>query len=52
MTMAVVLPHHQGTLPDALKAGLATLDEHALAALGFERLHFLSVAVRGARGAT
>ena len=37
-TMAVVLPHHQGTLPDALKAGLATLDEHALAALGFERL--------------
>jgi hypothetical protein len=37
-TLAVVLPHHQGTLPDALKAGLATLDEHALAALGFERL--------------
>lgn len=37
-TLAVVLPHAQGTLPDALKAGLATLDEHALAILGFERL--------------
>ncbi len=37
-TLAVVLPHAQGTLPDALKAGLATLDEQALAALGFERL--------------
>ncbi len=37
-TLAVVLPHAQGTLPNALKAGLASLDEHALAALGFERL--------------
>jgi hypothetical protein len=37
-TLAVVLPHAQGTLPDALKRGLASLDEHALAALGFERL--------------
>ncbi len=37
-TLAVVLPHAQGTLPEALKRGLASLDEHALAALGFERL--------------
>jgi hypothetical protein len=37
-TLAVVLPHAQGTLPEALKRGLANLDEHALAALGFERL--------------
>jgi hypothetical protein len=32
------MPHAQGTLPDALKAGLASVDEHALAMLGFERL--------------
>jgi hypothetical protein len=37
-TLAVVLPHQQGTLPDALKAGLASLDEHALTTPGFERL--------------
>ena len=37
-TLAVVLPHAQGTLPDALKRGLASVNEHALAALGLERL--------------
>ncbi|MGB4115901.1 MAG: hypothetical protein WBK51_05075 [Polaromonas sp.] len=37
-TLAVVLPHAQGRLPDAVKRGLANLDEQALAALGFERL--------------
>ena len=37
-TLALVLPHAQGTLPEALKRGLASLDEHALAAVGFERL--------------
>ena len=37
-TLAVVLPHAQGRLPEALKRGLANLDEHAVAALGFERL--------------
>lgn len=37
-TLAVVVPHDQGRLPEALKAGLATLDEHAVAAMGFERL--------------
>jgi hypothetical protein len=37
-TLAVVLPHAQGSLPQALQHGLANLDEHALAAMGFERL--------------
>jgi hypothetical protein len=37
-TLVVVLPHTRGSLPGALKHGLANLDEHALAALGFERL--------------
>jgi hypothetical protein len=44
-TLAVVLPHAQGGLPEALKRGLASLDEHAVAALGFERL----LVVRSAR---
>jgi hypothetical protein len=44
-TLAVVLPHAQGRLPEALQRGLASLDEHAVAALGFERL----VVVRTAR---
>ncbi|WP_298932794.1 hypothetical protein [uncultured Ramlibacter sp.] len=38
VTLAVVLPHAQGRLPEALKRGLAGLDEQAVAALGFERL--------------
>ena len=37
-TLAVVMPHAQGRLPDALKHGLASLDEQAVAALGFERM--------------
>ncbi len=37
-TLAVVQPHAQGRLPDALKRGLASLDEHAVVALGFERV--------------
>ncbi|HYD75138.1 hypothetical protein [Ramlibacter sp.] len=44
-TLAVVLPHAQGRLPEALKHGLASLDEQAVAALGFERL----LIVRSAR---
>ncbi|RYF41045.1 MAG: hypothetical protein EOO25_10995 [Comamonadaceae bacterium] len=40
-TIAVVLPHAQGRLPEALKRGLASLDEHAVAALGFDRLLFI-----------
>lgn len=37
-TLVVVVPHAQGRLPDAVKRGLANLDEQALAAIGFERL--------------
>ena len=37
-TLAIVLPHAPGTLPEALKQGLASLNEHAIASLGFERL--------------
>ncbi|MDB5964497.1 MAG: hypothetical protein JWQ72_997 [Polaromonas sp.] len=37
-TLVVVLPHAQGRLPDALKRGLASLDEHAVAAQGFGRV--------------
>lgn len=40
-TLAVVLPHAQGRLPEALKRGLAGLTEQAVAALGFERLLFI-----------
>lgn len=44
-TLAVALPHEQGRLPEALKRGLASLDEQAVAALGFERL----IIIRSAR---
>lgn len=37
-TLVVVMPHAPGRLPDALKRGLANLDEQAVAALGFERV--------------
>jgi hypothetical protein len=37
-TVAIVLPHAQGRLPEALKRGLASLDEQAVASLGFERV--------------
>jgi hypothetical protein len=47
-TLAVVLPHAQGRLPEALKRGLASLDEHAVAALGFERLLFIRTAQKPA----
>lgn len=40
-TLAVVLPHAPGRLPEALKHGLASLDEHAVASLGFERVLLL-----------
>jgi len=39
--LLVVLPHAQASLPDALKRGLASLDEHAVATLGFEHLVFM-----------
>lgn len=37
-TLAVVQPHAQGRLPEALKRGLASLDEAAVARLDFDRL--------------
>lgn len=37
-TLAVVLPYAQGRLPEAVKRGLANLDEQAVAALGFDCL--------------
>lgn len=37
-TLAIVQPHAPALLPAALRHGLATLDEQAVAALGFERL--------------
>jgi hypothetical protein len=40
-TLAIVLPHAPGRLPEALKRGLANLDEQAVAALGFDRLVLL-----------
>lgn len=43
--LVLVLPHAPALLPQALKAGLATLDEQAVDALGFEQL----VIVRPAR---
>jgi len=46
-SLIVVVPHTAGLLPTALKAGLASLDEGAVAALGFEHLVFM----RPAQGA-
>jgi len=39
--LVVVVPHAPGLLPQALKAGLASLDEGAVAALGFDHLVFM-----------
>ncbi|HVE53991.1 MAG TPA: hypothetical protein VNB23_11475 [Ramlibacter sp.] len=47
-TLAVVLPHAPGQLPDALKRGLASLDEQAVAAQGFDRLLILRSAQKPA----
>ncbi|MEO8388732.1 MAG: hypothetical protein ABI546_10060 [Polaromonas sp.] len=46
-TLVVVVPHAAGRLPDALKRGLADLDEQLVASLGFERV----LLVRSARKA-
>jgi hypothetical protein len=45
--LLVVVPHSPALLPQALKAGLASLDEGAVAALGFEHLLFLRAAQPG-----
>ena len=39
--LVVVMPHAPATLPQALKQGLANLDEQAVAALGFDHLVFV-----------
>lgn len=44
-SLAVVMPHVAGRLPQAVQRGLATLDEQAVAAIGFEQL----LIVRSAR---
>ena len=37
-TLVVVIPHAQGSLPQALRHGLASIDEQQVVALGFERV--------------
>lgn len=46
-TLVVVVPHAPGLLPQALKAGLASLDEAAVAACGFAHLVFMRPAQAG-----
>ncbi len=46
--LIVVLPHAPAALPAALQQGLANLDEHAVAALGFEHLVFVRSAQKPA----
>ena len=43
-TLVLVQPHARGTLPGALRHGLASLEEQAVAALGLRRLLILRVA--------
>jgi len=47
-TLAIVLPHASGRLPEGLKRGLASLDEHAVATAGFDRLLILRSAQKPA----
>lgn len=44
--LVVVMPHAPWLLPQALKVGLASLDEQAVSALGFEHLVFVRSAQR------
>lgn len=46
--LLLVLPHAPSLLPQALKAGLAALDEQAVAALGFEQFVIVRPARAGA----
>lgn len=50
--LLVVLPHAAASLPQALQAGLANLDEQAVAALGFEHLLILRSAQHPAEAAS
>jgi hypothetical protein len=47
--LLVVVPHSPALLPHALRHGLASLDEGAVAALGFEHLVFVRSAQAGVR---
>lgn len=47
--LIVVLPHAPASLPQALQHGLATLDEQAVAALGFEHFVLVRPAAKPAR---
>ena len=47
-TLAIVLPHAQGSLPESLKRGLANLDEQAIATLALERLLIVRTAQKPA----
>jgi hypothetical protein len=49
--LLVLVPHAPALLPQALKVGLATLDEGRVAALGFEQLLFVRAAQAGAGSA-
>ena len=46
--LLVVMPHAPGSLPEALKQGLAGLDEQAVASLGFEHVLFIRSALAAA----
>lgn len=50
--LLVVLPHVSASLPEALKAGLATLDEQAVASLGFTHMALVRSAQRPADSAS
>ena len=50
--LVVVVPHAPALLPQALKAGFGTLDEGAVAALGFEHLVFVRAAQTSVARAT
>lgn len=43
-TLVIVLPHQPNRLPQALQQGLASLEEHTIATLGFNTLVILRVA--------
>jgi hypothetical protein len=49
--LVIVMPHTPGALPEALKRGLANLDEQAVSSAGFEHVVFVRSAQRGAQGA-
>lgn len=46
--LVVVTPHQEASLPQALRAGLLDLDEHALSAMGFDHLLLIRPAQRAA----